>query len=103
MELSADMPTYEYECHSCGHRFERFQSITAKPVCGCPRCKRPAKRLISAGVGALFKGSGFYGTDHRSASYKEKAAAESKPCGGDSKPCGKAAGAAPSGSGAKAS
>lgn len=97
------MPTYEYECNSCGHRFERFQAITARPVCGCPRCKRTAKRLISAGVGALFKGSGFYSTDYRSASYRKRAAAESKPCGGDAKPCGGGACAAPSGSAAKAS
>lgn len=98
------MPTYEYECNSCGHRFERFQPITANPVCGCPRCKRTAKRLISAGAGVLFKGSGFYSTDHRSSSYKEKAAAESKqPCGGGSKPCGGGACAAPSESAAKAS
>ncbi|MBI3616518.1 MAG: zinc ribbon domain-containing protein [Candidatus Omnitrophica bacterium] len=71
------MPTYEYECRSCHHRFERFQSITAKPSCACPRCKRKSRRLISSGGGLLFKGSGFYITDHRSASYKKKAEADS--------------------------
>ena len=84
------MPTYEYECTACGHRFERVQSITAKPVCSCPSCKRTAKRLISAGAGLLFKGSGFYATDYRSAGYAKQKKDESKPCGGsDPKvPCG---------------
>jgi len=73
------MPTYEYECRSCRHRFDLFQSIKSEPVAQCPRCKKRARRLISSGAGILFKGSGFYSTDYRSASYKKgKAAAESK-------------------------
>ena len=72
------MPTYEYQCRSCNHRFERLQPITAKPTVACPRCKRPAKRLISLGAGILFKGSGFYATDYRSAGYKKQASEESK-------------------------
>ena len=72
------MPTYEYECPS-GHCFEQFQSIKAKPTTVCPRCRRKAKRLISSGAGFLFKGSGFYITDHRSSDYKKKAKAESAP------------------------
>jgi putative FmdB family regulatory protein len=68
------MPTYEYECAACGHRFEEFQSIKAKPTVVCPKCKkRKVKRLISAGGGFIFKGSGFYITDYRSDSYKEAA------------------------------
>ncbi len=74
------MPTYEYECKSCHYRFEKHQPITAKPAAPCPRCKRPSKRLISTGTGFLFKGSGFYATDHRSSSYKKKAESESKGC-----------------------
>ena len=73
------MPTYEYECRACHHRFERSQSITAKPASVCPKCKKPAKRLISAGGGLLFKGSGFYATDYRSSGYKKRASEESKP------------------------
>ena len=70
------MPTYEYECTDCGHEFETFQSITAKPIRKCPECgKRKVERLISGGAGLLFKGSGFYITDYRSDSYK---AAEKK-------------------------
>ncbi len=60
------MPTYEYACPDCKYSFEEFQSITAKPVRVCPKCKgRKVKRLISAGAGLIFKGSGFYLTDYR--------------------------------------
>ena len=77
------MPTYEYECKSCGNRFEKFQSIKAAPIKTCPACgKNTAQRLISAGAGIIFKGSGFYITDYRDASYKDKAKAES----GEAKP-----------------
>ena len=65
------MPTYEYECQKCGHRFERFQLISEKPLRNCPKCAGRVKRLISAGAGVIFKGSGFYATDYRSSSYKE--------------------------------
>lgn len=72
------MPTYEYKCTACGHTFEKFQSITAEPIKRCPVCgKAKAKRLISAGAGLIFKGSGFYITDYRDAGYKDKAKAES--------------------------
>ena len=68
------MPTYEYECGACGHRFEKFQSMTEKAVKKCPECgKAKAQRMISGGAGVLFKGSGFYQTDYRSKSYKESA------------------------------
>ena len=72
------MPTYEYKCTACGHAFEQFQSITAAPVKRCPQCgKSKVKRLLGTGAGLIFKGSGFYITDYRDASYKEKAKAES--------------------------
>jgi putative FmdB family regulatory protein len=70
------MPTYEYECRDCGHRFEEYQSITAKPLTACPRCKGQVKRLVSGGAGLIFKGSGFHITDYRSESYKKKARGE---------------------------
>ena len=79
------MPTYEYKCTACEHRFEAFQSITEDPVRICPICgKEKVERLISAGAGLLFKGSGFYITDYRSESYKndakkEKETATTKP------------------------
>ncbi len=71
------MPTYEYKCDNCGHRFERLQSITAKALRKCPKCGRPdLKRLIGTGAAVLFKGSGFYATDYRSENYKESAKKE---------------------------
>ena len=72
------MPTYEYACAACGHKFEEFQSITAKPITKCPVCKKKkVQRLISAGAGFIFKGSGFYQTDYRSEAYKTAAKADS--------------------------
>ncbi|MEK7994972.1 MAG: zinc ribbon domain-containing protein [Planctomycetota bacterium] len=73
------MPTYEYVCRKCEHRFERFQSIKAGPVRKCPSCgKASAQRLVSAGGGIIFKGSGFYETDYRSDSYKKGQESETK-------------------------
>ena len=71
------MPTYDYECKKCGHRFEKFQSITAKAIKKCPACgKNSVRRLIGSGAGIIFKGSGFYQTDYRSESYHKAAKAE---------------------------
>ncbi len=72
------MPTYEYRCTECGHRFDEFQLMTEPPVEDCPRCGAHVERVISGGAGFLFKGSGFYITDYRSDSYK-KAAEHDKP------------------------
>ena len=75
------MPTYEYECQKCGHRFEEFQSMKDAPLTKCPECKGKVKRLIGAGAGFLFKGSGFYITDyaHKNIPTKEEKARDSKP------------------------
>lgn len=71
------MPTYEYECDACGHRFDEFQSFSEKPLKKCPQCaKRKLRRLFGAGAAVLFKGSGFYQTDYRSESYKSAAQAD---------------------------
>jgi putative FmdB family regulatory protein len=71
------MPTYDYECTGCGHRFEKYQSIKARPMRRCPKCKvGKVKRLIGSGVTILFKGSGFYSTDYRSDEYKKQASAD---------------------------
>lgn len=75
------MPTYEYECKTCGTVFDVFQSIKSTPLrrSRCEKCGeiQPVRRLISTGGAVLFKGSGFYQTDYRSESYKEKAKSES--------------------------
>jgi putative FmdB family regulatory protein len=79
------MPTYEYICQKCGHRFDHVQSISAKPleVCLEQLCgqknwgKGKVKRAISGGAGLIFKGSGFYITDYRSDKYKEAAKKDS--------------------------
>jgi putative FmdB family regulatory protein len=66
------MPTYDYLCASCNHTFEKFESMSANPSKKCPECgKMKLKRLIGAGAGVIFKGSGFYETDYRSESYKQ--------------------------------
>jgi putative FmdB family regulatory protein len=90
------MPTYEYVCSKCGHEFETIQSIADKSLTVCPKdlCARKkwghgkVKRKIGAGAGLIFKGSGFYITDHRSEKYKEAARNESaaaKPSGAENK------------------
>jgi putative FmdB family regulatory protein len=84
------MPTYQYQCEKCDHQFEVFQSMKDKPLTVCPKEKCALKRwgkgrvkkLIGAGAGLIFKGSGFYITDYRSAQYKEAAKKESAPAGG---------------------
>lgn len=76
------MPTYEYECEKCGHRFELFQSMSEEPRKRCPKCRGKVRRLIGTGAGMIFRGSGFYATDYRSQSYKEQRKKES----GDSAP-----------------
>ncbi len=73
------MPTYEYKCENCGHQFEQFQSITSKPLRVCPKCgQNTLNRLIGAGSGIIFKGSGFYATDYRNDSYKKAASSDKK-------------------------
>jgi len=92
------MPTYEYECSKCGHALEIFQSMTEKRLTKCPKCKKEGlQRLIGAGGGVIFKGSGFYETDYKK---KDGPKSESKkenksesPCSGDC--CNKACPANP--------
>ena len=79
------MPTYDYQCDACDHSFEKFQSITARTIRLCPECgKRKVRRLIGAGAGIIFKGSGFYQTDYRSAAYRQAASKDSPSSEGSS-------------------
>ncbi len=60
------MPTYEYRCLKCKKKFEKLQSMSEPPVKTCPKCKgNSVERLISAGSGLIFKGTGFYITDYK--------------------------------------
>jgi len=71
------MPTYEYQCNACSHRFEELQSFSEAPLKKCPACKKKKlERLLGAGAAIIFKGAGFYQTDYRSDSYKSAAAAD---------------------------
>jgi len=73
------MPTYDYLCDACEHRFEEFQWMSEEPLKVCPECgKKKLRRLIGTGAAVLFKGSGFYETDYRSDSYKAAAKAETE-------------------------
>jgi putative FmdB family regulatory protein len=62
------MPTYEYECSSCGADFDVFQSMSDAPLTVCPTCGKAVKRKINGGTGIIFKGSGFYKNDSRKSS-----------------------------------
>lgn len=70
------MPTYEYRCPKCGS-FDRFQKITEPALTECPECGSPVQRVITGGLGVIYRGSGYYTTDHRSAEYQKKAKEES--------------------------
>ena len=94
------MPTYDYACSACGHRFEKFHSMTAEPLRQCPECNQDTlERLIGPGAGIIFKGSGFYQTDYKGtrggsssdsdSSDKGSSGESSAPsCGTDSAPAG---------------
>lgn len=62
------MPVYVYRCENCGVQFDRFQKFTDPPLTRCPECGKKALHKVYTPVGIVFKGSGFYATDHRSPS-----------------------------------
>lgn len=86
------MPVYTYRCESCGVQFERHQFFHDEPLKTCPECRKKTLKKVIAPVGIVFKGSGFYATDHKSPSgqvtrkskkEKEAPAKESKPAPGE--------------------
>lgn len=78
------MPTYEYHCEKCRKDFDLFQSMKDDALTTCPReqCRQKTwgrgkvVRQLGTGAGLIFKGSGFYSTDYRSANYTESAKKE---------------------------
>lgn len=66
------MPTYDYKCTECLHTFEIFQPMSSEHLKQCPVCNGRVKRLIGAGAGTIFKGSGFYHTDYKNSDKKEE-------------------------------
>lgn len=62
------MPIYTYRCENCGVQFERNQKFSDTPLTRCPECGKKSLRKVYLPVGIVFKGSGFYSTDHRSPS-----------------------------------
>ena len=94
------MPVYTYRCEACGIQFERHQSFTDNPLKTCPECRKKALKKVITPTKIIFKGSGFYATDHKSPSGdtskaskkadkkesapKESASTDSKPAKSDS-------------------
>jgi len=71
------VPIYAYQCDKCGVRFERRQGYQDEPIKVCPECDGRVHRLIQP-AGIMFKGSGFYVTDHRSSSRSNLASPNKK-------------------------
>jgi putative FmdB family regulatory protein len=66
------MPHFDFICTKCGHKFEKFLSIKSDHTYPCPKCNSVAEKIISGGMGVIFKGDGFYITENRSDEYKRK-------------------------------
>ena len=71
------MPTYQYKCRECEHRFDVTQKITEDPLKECPECSGEIRRVLFP-AGVVFKGSGWYVTDYRNSGEKAKYESESK-------------------------
>jgi len=78
------MPTYDYQCDQCGHRFEHFQAMSDAPLETCPECDGKVRRLIGTGAGIIVKGSGFDSTDSRTF---RPSCGRDRPCCGRDTPC----------------
>jgi putative FmdB family regulatory protein len=86
------MPVYTYRCENCGIQFERHQSFTDSPLKTCPECRKKALKKVITPTKIIFKGSGFYATDHKSPSggesskTKKSASKEKESTSTESKP-----------------
>ena len=72
------MPIYTYRCKNCGVQFDIQQKFTDQPMTRCPECNKKTLHKVFQPVGIVFKGSGFYSTDHRSPSGASRASGSSK-------------------------
>ena len=81
------MPTYEYACQSCGRHVEVFQKFSEDALTTCEVCGGPLRKVFHP-AGILFKGSGFYATDHGK---------KAKPSGGEKKKDGDSGGSGSAG------
>ena len=84
------MPTYEYACNACGHAFEVVQSFSDEAISICPECGGEVRKVYS-NVGVVFKGSGFYKTDSRTATTKTESSSSSSASAAASAPAPAAA------------
>jgi putative FmdB family regulatory protein len=78
------MPTYDYECDACGHRFDLFQSMSDAPLDICPKCGGTVRRLIGTGAAVISKGSGLHVTGHGD---RRPSCGRDRPCCGRDTPC----------------
>jgi putative FmdB family regulatory protein len=78
------MPTYTYRCSSCGVQFDKFQKFSDKPLTRCPECRTGTVNRIPQSSAIVFKGSGWYATDHRSPSGQTSRKSEGESASSDS-------------------
>ncbi len=72
------MPIYTYRCTSCGVQFDQQQKFSDAPLTRCPECSKKTLQKVFQPVGIVFKGSGFYSTDHRSPSGQGRSTSKEK-------------------------
>lgn len=80
------MPVYTYRCDKCGIQFDKRQSFSDDPLTVCPECEQETLHKVYQPVGIVFKGKGFYATDHRSSSRATKAPEKKTETKSESKP-----------------
>jgi putative FmdB family regulatory protein len=78
------MPIYTYRCSNCGVQFDQQQKFSDPPLTRCPECSKKTLHKVYQPVGIVFKGSGFYSTDHRSPSGASRYSSKEKEDKGES-------------------
>lgn len=95
LEVSKNMPIYEYQCRSCEHTFEVLQKFSDPPIQECPRCSAPVQRLICPPA-LVFKGGGWYVNEFPTPDRKKGMEAEKGGGNGSKKKTGEEAPSSPS-------